>query len=271
MLKKNLYNLKDILKLDLKKLKIKNISNLFITSNLTQMKHLRMQKELKLKLILDSIKETMGKNYTIFTPTSTLNLVNTKEIFDIEKTKSFKMGPLSEYIRNQNSVRSLHPYWSISAIGKNKQLLKNVSTHAYGHGSPWTIMLNEDFTQLNIGIHPSRAVTLIHHIETIVGVPYRFNKEFEHKIKVGGSITNKKFYMSVFFKSIPIQKKIKLNEHYFKELNKNNKLNYSINRFGLEMWSFKMKDFFNLATEMFKKDIYCYLEKKPDLLKVHQN
>ena len=116
---KNSLNFKNILKIDLKKLKIKNISNLFVTSNLSKLKYPQLKKDLKLKLILESIKETMGKNYTIFTPTSTLNLVNTNEIFDIKKTKSFKMGPLSEYIRNQNSVRSLHPYWSISAIGKN--------------------------------------------------------------------------------------------------------------------------------------------------------
>tara|TARA_E500000178_G_scaffold356560_1_gene435481 strand:+ start:4225 stop:5040 length:816 start_codon:yes stop_codon:yes gene_type:complete len=268
---KNSLNFKNILKIDLKKLKIKNISNLFVTSNLSKLKYPQLKKDLKLKLILESIKETMGKNYTIFTPTSTLNLVNTNEIFDIKKTKSFKMGPLSEYIRNQNSVRSLHPYWSISAIGKNKNLLNNVSPHAYGHGSPWTIMLNEDSTQLNIGIHPSKAVTLIHHIETIAGVPYRFTREFKHKVKVKGIIKIKNFYMTVFYKSIPIKKKIKLNEHYFKELSKRKKINYAKNKFGLEMWSFKMKDFLELATEMFKKDIYCYLEKKPNLEKVHKN
>ena len=43
-------------------------------------------------------------------------------------------------------------------------------------------MLSLDTTQLNLGIHPSKAVTLIHHIETIAGVPYRFNKEFKCKI-----------------------------------------------------------------------------------------
>ena len=31
-------------------------------------------------------------------------------------------------------------------------------------------MLDLDFQQLNLGIHPSKAVTLIHHIETIYGV-----------------------------------------------------------------------------------------------------
>ena len=71
--------------------------------------------------------------------------------------------------------------------------------------------------------------------------------------------------MSVFYKSISIQKKIKLNEHFFVKLKKMKKLNYVKTQSGLEMWSFKMRDFFNIATKMFTKDIYTYLEKKPNL------
>ena len=87
------------------------------------------------------------------------------------------MGPLAEYIRClKHSKRSLHPFWSISGIGKNSKVLNNISKHAYAYGSPWSKMLDLNTTQLNLGIKPSRAVTLIHHIETICGVPYRFNK-----------------------------------------------------------------------------------------------
>ena len=77
--------------------------------------------------------------------------------------------------------------------------------------------------------------------------------------------------MSVFYKSTPIKKKIKLNEHFFLELKKKNKLNYVKTPHGLEMWSFKMKDFFQIATKFFIDDIYTYLENKPDLEEVHKN
>ena len=200
-------------------LKIDN-ENLYLTSNLTKISSLRIPKQIKLKIILDTIKKKLGKKYTIFTPGSTLNLVNTDIVFDPLKTEIYKMGPLSEFIRKENSTRSLHPYWSIVGIGKRKNLLEKVSTHSYGYGSPWSRMLEYDFTQLNIGIHPSKAVTLIHHIETIVGVPYRFTKEFTHPVKLNNKIIKKNFYMSVFYKSTPIQKKIKLNEHFFLELKK---------------------------------------------------
>ena len=71
--------------------------------------------------------------------------------------------------------------------------------------------------------------------------------------------------MSVFFKNQKIQKRVKLNEHFFNKMKKLNLLNYYNNLFFLEMWSFKMRDFFNVAIKYFITDIYNYLEFKPDL------
>ena len=75
--------------------------------------------------------------------------------------------------------------------------------------------------------------------------------------------------MDVFYKSTKIKKRIKLNEHFFKKLKNQRKLNYYKNSYGVKMWSFKMRDFFNVATKMLNQNIYCYLEKKPKLKKVH--
>mgnify|MGYP000882252819 CR=1 FL=1 len=260
---------KDLLK-SLKVLKINN-ENLYVTSNLTKIGKIRIAKQLKLKIILDALKKKLGTKYTIFTPGSTLNLVNTNIVFDPLNTEIYKMGPLSEFIRKEKSTRSLHPFWSIVGIGKKRKLLEKVSPHSYGYGSPWSKMLDNDFSQLNIGMHPSKAVTLIHHIETIIGVPYRFTKEFSHPIKLNNKIVKKNFYMSVFYKSISIQKKIKLNEHFFVKLKKMKKLNYVKTQSGLEMWSFKMRDFFQVATKFLMEDIYSYLEYKPNLDEVHKN
>ena len=132
-------------------------------------------------------------------------------------------------------------------------------------GSPWSTMLDLDTLQVNLGIHPSKAVTLIHHIETIVGVPYRYNKEFSHKIKIKNKVFEGKFYLSTRFKKIKILKKKKLNEHFFQELKKRKKIKHEILSSGLEIWSFKMKDFYNVAIEMFKQDIFTYLEYPPPL------
>mgnify|MGYP001204150664 CR=1 FL=1 len=262
-MKKNLENnfKKEILN-SFKKIKLKNIKNVYVTSDLSSAGRIKLVKKKKLDIIYESLKKIMGKNFSIFSPCASMNLCNTDIIFDINKTPSNKMGPLAEYLRNQkNNVRSLNPFWSICCLGKNKNILKKVSNHAYGVGSPWSKMLDLDTLQVNIGINPERAVTLIHHIETVVGVPYRYNKEFLHPIKKNNKVVIENFYLSTRFKKYKIEKKKKLNKHFFNEMKKQRKLNYFKTENGIEIWSFKMKDFYNIAVNFFIKDIYNYLEK----------
>tara|TARA_B100000401_G_C52619781_1_gene630771 strand:+ start:8 stop:835 length:828 start_codon:yes stop_codon:yes gene_type:complete len=247
-----------------KKLKINNNKNIYVTSNLSSISKIRIRKQKKLELIFKSLKKTMGDNYSIFVPTATLNLCNTKIPFDPQNSPSHNMGPFAEYLRKKKSIRSLHPFWSICGVGKNAKILKNVSKHSYGYGSPWSKMLELDFLQVNIGIHPSKAVTLIHHIETIIGVPYRYNKLFRHKIKFNGKLYEDDFFQSVFFNKVNSKKKVKLNEHFFHILKDRNKLHYVKHKSGLELWSFKMRDFFKVSTDLFHRDMYNYLEFKPN-------
>ena len=90
-------------------------------------KKLKIVNVKNLKITLDTLKEVMGKNYTIFSPSSSFNLCNTRLTFDLKNTPSHRMGPLAEFIRTQkNSTRSLHPFWSISAIGKNAKILNTI-------------------------------------------------------------------------------------------------------------------------------------------------
>ena len=265
MIKNNVLNkLNLVLKDNFKNLKIKKYNNAYVVSDLSCLGKLRQKKNDISKTIFNSIKSSLSKNSTIFVPTASMELCNTDKIFDLYETKSNRMGTFSEYVRKKrNSVRSLHPYWSISANGFNSKLLKKVSKHSYAEGSPWSIMLNLDTIQINIGKHPSQAVTLIHHMETISGVPYRYNKQFFHKVKLNNKVKKMDFYMSVFFNKIDTQKKIKVNQHYFNKLKKKKKLHSIKNNFGLEIWSFKMRDFYSLVVEEMKKDIFNYLEDTP--------
>ena len=60
-----------------KKLKLNKVKNIYITSNLTSISNLRLSKKDKLEITLNTLKETMGKDYTIFSPSSSFNLINT--------------------------------------------------------------------------------------------------------------------------------------------------------------------------------------------------
>lgn len=261
----DLDNLNNEIKFSLKKVGINKTKNIFITSNLKEMSKIRLKKNQKLEALYENIVSLVGENFSLFSPAATLELCNTKEIFDIKNTKT-TMGSFAEFLRKKSgSVRSLHPYWSINGLGKLSKNLKKVSTHSYGVGSPWSVMLDNDFIQLNIGINPERAVTLIHHIECVCGAPYRFNKEFIHKIKLEKKIYEKKFYMSVSYKNTNIKKKYQLNKHYFKELKNKKKLKYFKSKNGIEFWSFKMRDFYDVSKNFFIKDINNYLEFPPNL------
>jgi len=237
----------------------------YVAGNISALARTRLKKEVLLPTCLSAFQEVIGSDGTIFSPSASMNLCNTNIPYDIENTPSNEMGAFAEYIRTaKGSKRSFHPFWSISGLGKQAEILLEVSRHAYGVGSPWSKFLDLDARQINIGLHPSKAVTLIHHIEVVVGVPYRYTKEFLHPIlKPDGEIITEPFFMSVMYRESGIQKRIALNEHYFEEMENRGMLRYASHSSGLNLWSFRMRDFYNLAIEFFVKDIYNYLEHPP--------
>ena len=175
-------------------------NNLYITGNMGALGKIRIKKTVKQEVFLKSFWNNIGAEGTIFSPAASMNLCNKDIPFDIDLTPSHEMGSFAEYIRKlPQSIRSLHPFWSIVGIGPQAKILEKVSRHAYGAGSPWSHFLDLDTTQVNMGVDPARAVTLIHHIETIVGVPYRYTKEFVHPIVYGEEIKYEPFYQSVFY------------------------------------------------------------------------
>ena len=247
-----------------KKLEIKKGDNIYITGNVGPLGRIRIEKSLKMDLLLKSLRNRIGNVANIFSPSASMNLMNTNIPFDKGNTPSHEMGAFAEYFRRlDNTIRTNHPFWSISGQGSDANRLKNVSRHSYGAGSPWSVFLDLNTKQINMGLHPSKAVTLIHHIETTFGVPYRYTKEFVHPIKYKKKIINEMFYQSVMYQNCSIRKKFLLNEHFFDELNLQGKLLKTEHPSGLISWSFKMKDFYNIALEFFKKDIYTYLEEPP--------
>tara|TARA_B100000787_G_C16194041_1_gene299452 strand:+ start:1896 stop:2735 length:840 start_codon:yes stop_codon:yes gene_type:complete len=250
----------------LSELGINKGASLYITGNMGSLGKIKVKKSVKLEAFLNSFWNNIGKDGTIFSPAASMNLCNTDIPFDINLTKSHEMGSFAEYIRAlPNSVRSLHPFWSVVGVGAQAQLLKKVSRHAYGAGSPWSHFLDLDTVQVNMGVDPSRAVTLIHHVEAVVGVPYRYTKEFFHPIVVKEKIEYMSFYQSVFYTESKIKKRFALNQHYFKELELRGQIQSSKHSSGLEFKAFKMRDFYKVAIDFFIDDIYNYLEEVPDI------
>jgi aminoglycoside 3-N-acetyltransferase len=248
-------------------LEINNGDLVYTTGNASRLARSKLKKDDILSALLGSFTSTIGENGTLFAPSASMNLCNTNIVFDIDETPSHEMGAFSEYIRqSKNSIRSFHPFWSICGVGYKADILKNVSRHSYGVGSPWSNFLKHNTKQVNIGVHPSKAVTLIHHLEVITGVPYRYTKEFIHPVRRDKKIVKEPFYMSVMYLESDIKKKIALNEHYFEIMNQKNMLIEAVHKpTGLKMWSFKMNDFYEVALKFFIDDVYNYLEYPPKI------
>ena len=194
----------------------------FVTGDFSFVPRMRLgKKNDALEIIFKKILEK-SSNATIVFPLASLNLCNTSIPFNSLKTPSYEMGAFSEFLRKKdNSLRSLHPFWSVGAIGPlAEKLTKNISPHAYAANSIWDRLCNFRAKQITIGKKVSDAVTTIHHCECISGVPYRYTKEFSHPIEQeSGLIEEKLFYLSVFYRNLNAKKRIRRNQHFFKSLN----------------------------------------------------
>ena len=135
---------------------------------------------------------------TIVVSSASFSLCNTEKIFDIDKTPS-EMGSITEYVRTRpSSARSFHPFASYAAIGKNAHYIcKNNGRNSIGPNSPKARLLELDAQYLSIGLSPSRVSMVIHHIEGLMGVPYRYTKEFIHPVLRDGVIIKEPFYLFV--------------------------------------------------------------------------
>lgn len=154
------------------------------------------------KNFLKYLKKKVGSKGGIIVPTATLNLIKNNKIYDKDKTKSYTMGVFSEYVRTQrNSYRSNHPLWSFAGQGKKvRKILKRISYSAYGEGSVFDKLMNCQTYFICLG-EPNNAIGMLHYVENLFGVPYRFNKEFYIKIKNNNKIKKSYSLLGVRFNS----------------------------------------------------------------------
>ena len=50
---------------------------------------------------------------------------------------------------------------------------------------------------ISIGKHPRDTTSVIHHVEMLMGFPYRYIKEFIHPVLLEGKVVKEPFYMNV--------------------------------------------------------------------------
>ena len=199
---------------------------------------------------------------TLIVPTGSPSLCNTEIPFDPDRTPS-EVGILTEFIRTQpGTVRSFHPFISYTAIGKDAlKICDGVSRHAYGPETPEARALESDALDLSAGLHPRASASIIHHIEHLMAVPYRYTKEFVHPVVREGKIVTEPFYMYVWYRQCALQRdgNIKIFENFTRAPGR-------LRQAGLGQglaYSYSMRDFFKETVSLFKDDIFVWLAAIP--------
>ncbi|MBM3506209.1 MAG: AAC(3) family N-acetyltransferase [Alphaproteobacteria bacterium] len=136
--------------------------------------------------VFDVLKDAVGESGTLVFPTYTTRL-GPDEAFDPMTTPSQMMGALPEYARRQPGVgRSSCPMHSHAAVGaRARVVLEADETVSLGAGSSFEAMSGAGFQVLLLGCSFQEGATFVHHVEALVGVPYRRWLALPRKVRGG--------------------------------------------------------------------------------------
>lgn len=144
--------------------------------------------------ILDSFLLAVGEDGTLLFPTFNFDFTKGK-VFDIRNTIS-ETGALTEAARlRKDSVRTGHPLFSFTAIGKRTDLFRGIyNFSAFGKDSPFGILHRHKGKVAVLDIGGEYCSTFYHYIEESENAPNRYHKIFRgYYIDHDGVITVREF------------------------------------------------------------------------------
>lgn len=145
--------------------------------------------------LIDAFCRAVGKEGTVLIRTFSWDFCH-KKGFDVEKTLS-QAGALGNIaLKRSDFRRTKHPIYSWMVWGKYQEYLCSLDEkESFGPRSvfAWEDS-NPDAFQIIIGSPSTNGLTLFHYVEELVGVPYRYIKEFTDKYVDDTGIESMKTY-----------------------------------------------------------------------------
>ena len=197
---------------------------------------------------------SFSANGTIVVPSFTYSATR-NESYDKNSTKS-EVGLFSEEFRKYpGTIRSNHPIFSVSALGKYAIKFKDSQIYdCFGEGSSFDLLyqLNGKIVFLGCSFN---AATFTHYVEQKMSVPYRFLKKFKIINKDNKNETVSYYARSVLSEDSEIDlnrlKRIAIEKNFLQ-----------VSEFGrFNFMSIKAKDFFHLAKNMIEVNEYALTKK----------
>lgn len=128
--------------------------------------------------ILRSFLNVLGPEGTLLLPLFNFDFTSGAD-FDIRKTPSH-MGALTEAGRlYSGAVRTGHPIYSFAVIGRQSERFSCVdNVSGYGADSPFGILRELNGKIGVLDLPDQNSMTFYHHVEEMMGVSYRYFKDF---------------------------------------------------------------------------------------------
>lgn len=145
-------------------------------------------------VFLDSLISKIGESGTLLIPTFNWSFCK-GDMFDYHRTPS-KTGALgNRALKRPDFTRTKHPLYSFAVWGNEKEYLAEIDPKAsFGEGTIFDFLYKKKAKALVISLPPLAGLTFIHHIEKMVGVPYRYEKDFTASYKASDGIVSEKTY-----------------------------------------------------------------------------
>lgn len=134
--------------------------------------------EFDLTLFLDTITAKVGMTGTVLVPTFNWDFCKGKT-FCYDKTPSMTGALGNAALRKRDFIRTKHPIYSFCVWGADSDLLFQMDPeNSFGEGTIFEYLIEESAKAFVIDLPSMKGMTVMHHVEQTVGVPYRFQKTF---------------------------------------------------------------------------------------------
>lgn len=209
---------------------------------------------------LQAIQRAIGGRGTIVVPTFTPQVARYDEDFIWEETPT-TLGLLPEFIRARpESLRSLHPLHSVTALGPDRERICGDNTPTdFGWGSPYHRMLEANARILTIGVSPSFAVAIANFLEAMCCLPYNYNKLLKWRPVVGGKRLDQFFYANARHLHLNTRHILRHFASSAEQAGLIRRVAYGDSTIQLS----NIADVFNFGLEFLKREPYGLLEEPP--------
>lgn len=144
--------------------------------------------------LFEHIMEALGPYGTLLVGTFSYSCGNSEIPFVVEETQS-EIGPFTNWVRQQpQSIRSLHPIFSVAGIGRRAaDILTKTGGAAFGPCSPFGRLAQHGARFVNLGIPFRQSLTYVHHLEQCYGCNHRYHKTFSSAVVQNGRTVSREF------------------------------------------------------------------------------